>query len=128
MPAPEECQLFNMETAVTTLETTFQKAESDLDYIQKTLEFEMMRRLPNGLTEEESPLALIQQLSVVKSRYKTLHEHLEEIAAERRECTRAIRATLAKTVKLVQDIHQHSGVEISSLSEEEQLAMQQLLK
>ncbi|XP_032070686.1 spindle and kinetochore-associated protein 2 [Thamnophis elegans] len=127
MPPPEECQLFNMETAVTTLETMFQKAESDLDYIQTTLEFEMMKRLPNGLAQEENPLVLIQQLSVVKSRYKDLCEQLEKISVERRESMRAIRATLAKTVKLVQEIQQHTGTEISSLSEEEQLAMQHLM-
>ncbi|XP_026565965.1 spindle and kinetochore-associated protein 2 [Pseudonaja textilis] len=127
MPAPEECQLFNMETAVTTLETMFQKGESDLDYIQTTLEFEMMRRLPNELAQEENPLALIQQLSVVKLRYKTLCEQLEKISAERRESMRAIRATLAKTVKLVQEIQEHAGTEISPLSEEQQLAMQHLL-
>ncbi|XP_007441886.1 spindle and kinetochore-associated protein 2 [Python bivittatus] len=116
-----------METAVTTLETMFQKAESDLDYIQAMLEFEMMKRLPNGLSQEENPLVLVQQLSVVKSRYKTLCEQLEKISAERRESMRAIRATLAKTVKLVQEMQHHAGTEISSLSEEEQLAMQHLM-
>ncbi|XP_034260182.1 spindle and kinetochore-associated protein 2 [Pantherophis guttatus] len=127
MPPPEECQLFNMETAVTTLETMFQKAESDLDYIQTTLEFEMMKRLPNGLAQEENHLVMIQQLSVVKLRFKTLCEQLQKISAERRESIRSIRATLAKTVKLVQEIQQHAGTEISSLTEEQQLAMQHLL-
>ncbi|XP_015679967.1 spindle and kinetochore-associated protein 2 [Protobothrops mucrosquamatus] len=116
-----------METAVTTLETMFQKAESDLDYIQTTLEFEMMKQLPNGLAQEENPLVLIQQLSVVKSRYKSLCEQLEKISVERRESTRVIRATLAKTMKLVQEMQQHTGTEISSLSEEEQRAMQHLM-
>ncbi|XP_063152344.1 spindle and kinetochore-associated protein 2 isoform X2 [Candoia aspera] len=91
------------------------------------LEFEMMKRLPNGLSQEENPLVLVQRLSVVKSRYKTLCEQLEKISAERRESMRAIRATLAKTVKLVQEIQHHTGTEISSLSEEEQLAMQHLM-
>ncbi|XP_026542292.1 spindle and kinetochore-associated protein 2-like [Notechis scutatus] len=71
-----------METAVTTLETM------------------------------ENPPALIQQLSVVKLRYKTLCEQLEKISAERRESMRAIRATLAKTVKLVQEIQEHAGTEV----------------
>uniref|UniRef100_A0A8D0C1K2 Protein FAM33A n=1 Tax=Salvator merianae TaxID=96440 RepID=A0A8D0C1K2_SALMN len=126
MPPPEECQLFNMETAVTTLETMFQKAESDLDYIQAMLEFEIMKGLPGGLSQEENPLAVIQQLSVVKSRYKALCEQLEKISIERRESMRSIRTTLAKTVKLVQDIQQHTGMEVSPFSEEDQLAMEHL--
>ncbi|KAM3854887.1 spindle and kinetochore-associated protein 2 isoform 2-T2 [Vipera latastei] len=101
---------------------TFQKAESDLDYIQTTLDFEMMKRLPNGLAEEENPLVLVKQLSIMKSRYKSLCEELENISAERRESMRVIRPTLAKTVKLVQEVQQHTGTEISSLSEEEQRA------
>ncbi|XP_028564202.2 spindle and kinetochore-associated protein 2 isoform X1 [Podarcis muralis] len=127
MPPPEECQLFNMETAVTTLETMFQKAESDLDYIQAMLEFEMVKGHADGLSKEENPLVVIQQLSQVKSRYKMLCEQLERISTERRESMRLIRATLAKTMKLVQEIQQHTGMEISPLSEEEELAMQHLM-
>ncbi|XP_053222862.1 spindle and kinetochore-associated protein 2 isoform X1 [Podarcis raffonei] len=127
MPPPEECQLFNMETAVTTLETMFQKAESDLDYIQAMLEFEMVKGHADGLSKEENPLVVIQQLSLVKSRYKMLCEQLERISTERRESMRSIRATLAKTMKLVQEIQQHTGMEISPLSEEEELAMQHLM-
>ncbi|XP_033027688.1 spindle and kinetochore-associated protein 2 isoform X1 [Lacerta agilis] len=127
MPPPEECQLFNMETAVTTLETMFQKAESDLNYIQAMLEFEMVKGHADGLSKEENPLVVIQQLSLVKSRYKMLCEQLERISTERRESMRSIRATLAKTVKLVQEIQHHTGMEISPLSEEEELAMQHLM-
>ncbi|XP_042298411.1 spindle and kinetochore-associated protein 2 isoform X1 [Sceloporus undulatus] len=116
-----------MEAAVTTLETMFQKAESDLDYIQAMLEFEMMKGLPDGLSQEENPLVLVQQLTLVKSHYKALCEQLEKISIERRESMRSIRATLAKTVKLVQEIQHHTGMEISPLSEEEQLAMQHLM-
>ncbi|XP_066492236.1 spindle and kinetochore-associated protein 2 isoform X1 [Tiliqua scincoides] len=116
-----------METAVTKLETMFQKAESDLDCIQRMLEFEIMKGLPDGLSQEENPLVLIQQLSVVKSRYKTLCEQLEKISLERQESMRSIRVTLDKTMKLVQEIQQHAGMEISPLSEEEQLAMQHLM-
>ncbi|XP_061461087.1 spindle and kinetochore-associated protein 2 isoform X2 [Rhineura floridana] len=104
----------------------FQKAESDLDYIQAMLEFEIIKGLPNGLSQEENPLVVVQQLSVVKSRYKMLCEQLEKISAERRESMKSIRATLAKTVKLVQEIQHHTGMEISPLSEEDQLAMQHL--
>nr|XP_028564203.1 spindle and kinetochore-associated protein 2 isoform X2 [Podarcis muralis] len=105
----------------------FQKAESDLDYIQAMLEFEMVKGHADGLSKEENPLVVIQQLSQVKSRYKMLCEQLERISTERRESMRLIRATLAKTMKLVQEIQQHTGMEISPLSEEEELAMQHLM-
>ncbi|XP_053131084.1 spindle and kinetochore-associated protein 2 [Hemicordylus capensis] len=116
-----------MEATVTKLEILFQKAESDLDCIQKMLELEMMKGLPEGLSQEETPLVLIQQLSAMKSRYKTLCQQLEKVSLERQESMRSIRATLDKTMKLVQEIQQHAGMEMSPLSEEEQLAMQHLM-
>ena len=61
---------------------------------------------------QENPVVLVQQLSLVKSRYKTLCEQLEKISLERRESMRSIRATLAKTVKLVQEIQHHTGMEV----------------
>ncbi|XP_034995767.1 spindle and kinetochore-associated protein 2 isoform X2 [Zootoca vivipara] len=105
----------------------FQKAESDLNYIQAMLEFEMVKGHADGLSKEENPLVVIQQLSQVKSRYKMLCEQLERISTERRESMRSIRATLAKTVKLVQEIQHHTGMEVSPPSEEEELAMQHLM-
>ncbi|XP_062816441.1 spindle and kinetochore-associated protein 2 isoform X2 [Anolis carolinensis] len=116
-----------METAVTKLETMFQDAESDLNHIQAMLEYEMRKGLPDGLSQEENPLVLIQQLSLVKSRYQAVCERLQEISAEKQESMRSIRATLAKTMKLVQEIQHHAGMETSPLSEEEQLAMQHLM-
>uniref|UniRef100_A0A8D0HFB1 Protein FAM33A n=1 Tax=Sphenodon punctatus TaxID=8508 RepID=A0A8D0HFB1_SPHPU len=115
-----------METAVTRLETMFQKADSDLDCIQHMLEFEIMKNLPDEVTPEENPLALLEQLSAVKSRYKLLCEQLEQISIERKESMSCIRATLDKTMKLVQEIQQHTGIELSPLSEEEQIAAQHL--
>ncbi|XP_044286064.1 spindle and kinetochore-associated protein 2 isoform X2 [Varanus komodoensis] len=91
------------------------------------LEFEIMKELPDGLSQEENPLVLIQQLSALKSRYRALCEQLEKISIERRDSMRSIRVTLAKTVQLVQEIQHHTGMEISPLSQEEQLAMQHLM-
>ncbi|XP_073172297.1 spindle and kinetochore-associated protein 2 isoform X3 [Lepidochelys kempii] len=102
-PLPEECQLFNMETAVTRLETMFQKAESDLDYIQHKLEFEIMKNLPDNPSAE-----------------------LEEISIEQRESMSCIHATLENTMKMVQAVQRHADLELSPLSEEEQTAAQRL--
>uniref|UniRef100_A0ACB8ECC7 Uncharacterized protein n=2 Tax=Sphaerodactylus townsendi TaxID=933632 RepID=A0ACB8ECC7_9SAUR len=85
-----------------------------------------MKGIPGELSQEENPLALIQQLSVMKSRYRTLCEWLDRISAEQQESMRSISATLNKTLRLVQKIQQHAGIETLPLSEEQQLAMQQL--
>ncbi|XP_030392388.1 spindle and kinetochore-associated protein 2 isoform X2 [Gopherus evgoodei] len=115
-----------METAVTRLETMFQKAESDLDYIQHKLEFEILKNLPDNPSTEENPVTLLEKLSVVKSRYKMLCAQLEEISKEQRESMSCIHATLENTMKMVQALQRHADLELSPLSEEEQAAAQQL--
>ncbi|XP_075296323.1 spindle and kinetochore-associated protein 2 isoform X3 [Opisthocomus hoazin] len=115
-----------METAVTRLETMFQKAESDLDYIQHRLEFEIMKSLPDNPGAEENPVALLEELSMVKYRYKTLCMQLEKVSIEQRESMKGIRAALENTMKIVQALQQHTDLERLPLSEEEQTAAQQL--
>uniref|UniRef100_A0A8B9I4G7 Protein FAM33A n=1 Tax=Anser brachyrhynchus TaxID=132585 RepID=A0A8B9I4G7_9AVES len=105
----------------------FQKAESDLDYIQHRLEFEIMKSLPdNPSAEVENPVTLLEELSVVKSRYKTLCMQLEKVSLEQRESMNGIRAALENTMKMVQTLQQHTGLQRLPLSEEEQTAAQQL--
>ncbi|XP_042686256.1 spindle and kinetochore-associated protein 2 [Centrocercus urophasianus] len=115
-----------METAVTRLETMFQKAESDLDYIQHRLEFEIMKSLPDNPAAEENPVALLEELSVVKSRYKTLCVQLEKVSLEQRESMNGIRAALENTMRIVQALQQRTDLQRLPLSEEEQAAAQQL--
>ncbi|KAM6049270.1 LOW QUALITY PROTEIN: spindle and kinetochore-associated protein 2 [Chlamydotis macqueenii] len=115
-----------METAVTRLETMFQKAESDLDYIQQRLEFEIMKSLPDNPAAEENPVALLEELSLVKSRYKTLCMQLEKVSIEQRESMKGIRAAVENTMKMVQALQEQSDLERLPLSEEEQTAAQQL--
>uniref|UniRef100_A0A8C8RFC9 Protein FAM33A n=1 Tax=Pelusios castaneus TaxID=367368 RepID=A0A8C8RFC9_9SAUR len=115
-----------METAVTRLETMFQKAESDLDYIQHKLEFEIMKSLPDNPSAEENPVTLLEELSVVKSRYRTLCAQLQDISIEQRESMSCIHATLNNTMKMIQALQRHADLELLPLSEEEQTATQQL--
>ncbi|XP_038231980.1 spindle and kinetochore-associated protein 2 isoform X2 [Dermochelys coriacea] len=115
-----------METAVTRLETMFQKAESDLDYIQHKLEFEIMKNLPDNPSAEENPVTLLEEFSVVKSRYKMLCTQLEEISIEQRESMSCIHAALENTMKMVQALQRHADLELSPLSEEERTAAQHL--
>ncbi|NXJ07203.1 SKA2 protein, partial [Odontophorus gujanensis] len=89
----------------------FQKAESDLDYIQHRLEFEIMKSLPDDPAPEENPIALLEELSVVKSRYKTLCMQLEKVSLEQRESMNGIRSALENTMKIVQALQQRADLE-----------------
>ncbi|NWV13928.1 SKA2 protein, partial [Ptilonorhynchus violaceus] len=89
----------------------FQKAESDLDYIQHRLEFEIMKSLPDNTAAEENPVALLKELPVLKSRYKSLCVQMERISMEQKESMKGIRAALENTMKIVQELQQQADVE-----------------
>ncbi|NXT25273.1 SKA2 protein, partial [Syrrhaptes paradoxus] len=89
----------------------FQKAESDLDYIQHKLEFEIMKSLPGDSPTKENAFTVLQELSVVKSRYKALCMRLDKIFAERREYVKGICAAVENTMKIVQTLQQRCGLE-----------------
>uniref|UniRef100_A0A8C4VEG5 Protein FAM33A n=1 Tax=Falco tinnunculus TaxID=100819 RepID=A0A8C4VEG5_FALTI len=128
-----------METAVTRLESMlvsgvdvgrtfvgqmFQKAESDLDYIQNRLEFELMKNLPDNPAAEENPAAVLDELSVVKSRYKMLCMQLKKFSIEQKESMKGIRAALENTMKVVQTLQQQADLECLPLSQEQTAAQQ----
>ncbi|NWX91013.1 SKA2 protein, partial [Nothoprocta ornata] len=89
----------------------FQKAESDLDYIQHKLEFEIMKSLPDNPTAEENPVTLLEELAMVKSRYKMMCVQLEKVSTEQRASMNCIRAALENTMKMVQALQQHTDLE-----------------
>ncbi|NXY13910.1 SKA2 protein, partial [Atrichornis clamosus] len=89
----------------------FQKAESDLDYIQHRLEFEIMKSLPDNTAAEENPVAVLKELLVVKSRYKSLCEQMERISVEQEESMESIRAVLENTRKTVQKLQKQAALE-----------------
>ncbi|NWW83509.1 SKA2 protein, partial [Climacteris rufus] len=89
----------------------FQKAESDLDYIQHRLEFEIMKSLPDNTAAEENPLALLKELPVLKARYKSLCVQMERISMEQKESMQGIRAALENTMKIVQELQQQTDLE-----------------
>ncbi|XP_049659094.1 spindle and kinetochore-associated protein 2 isoform X2 [Accipiter gentilis] len=74
----------------------------------------------------ENPVAVLEELSVVKSRYKTLCMQLEKVSIEQRESMKGIRAALENTMKMIQAVQQHTDLERLPLSGEEQTAAQQL--
>ncbi|NXC73422.1 SKA2 protein, partial [Anhinga anhinga] len=74
----------------------------------------------------ENPITLLEELSLVKSRYKTLCMQLDKVYREQREAMMGIQAALENTMKTIQAVQQHTDLECLPLSEEEEAAVQQL--
>ncbi|NXR14767.1 SKA2 protein, partial [Semnornis frantzii] len=89
----------------------FQKAESDLDYILHRVEYEIRKSLPDDSAAEENPVAVLEELAVVKSRYKALCMKLDKISTEQQESMAAIRAAVENTTKMVQALQQDAFFE-----------------
>ncbi|KAM8811978.1 spindle and kinetochore-associated protein 2 isoform 2-T2 [Rhynchonycteris naso] len=106
-----------MEEEVDKLELMFQKADSDLDYIQYRLEYEIKTNYPDAPGKE---------LSAIKSRYRTLCARFKPIADEQNVIKSRICATFSKTVTMIQELQKHTDLELSPLTEEEKTAVQQL--
>uniref|UniRef100_A0A8D2JFS8 Protein FAM33A n=1 Tax=Sciurus vulgaris TaxID=55149 RepID=A0A8D2JFS8_SCIVU len=109
-----------MEAEVDKLELMFQKANSDLDYIEYRLEYELKRKHP------DPAVTVLQDLSAIKSRYRTLYAHSESVAVEQKDTKSHIYATLNKTMTMIQELQKQTDLELSPLTEEEKTEIEQL--
>uniref|UniRef100_G1SHB3 Protein FAM33A n=1 Tax=Oryctolagus cuniculus TaxID=9986 RepID=G1SHB3_RABIT len=114
-----------MEAEVDKLELMFQKADSDLDYIQYRLEYEIKTNHPES-AGEKNPVTLLKEMSAIKSRYQTLYARFKPIAAEQKETKNRICATMNKTMTMIQELQKQTDLELSPLTEEEKTAAEQL--
>uniref|UniRef100_A0A8C3Y441 Protein FAM33A n=1 Tax=Catharus ustulatus TaxID=91951 RepID=A0A8C3Y441_CATUS len=75
-----------------------------------------MKSFPDGTEAEvvfsESPAALLKELPLLKSRYKSLCAQMEAISLEQKESMESIRAALEKTMSIVQELQQQTGLEV----------------
>ncbi|NP_001186604.1 SKA complex subunit 2 [Danio rerio] len=110
-----------MET-VDKLEAMFQKAEADIEYVEKRLKFDFMASAREAGTFEGNPVELLENLSAIKARHAALCAQVEEIAAEQKRSMDSIRAHLDTTVQLVQQLQNTADVQVPPLTEEEQEA------
>ncbi|XP_050177957.1 spindle and kinetochore-associated protein 2 [Myiozetetes cayanensis] len=115
-----------METALAKLEAMFQKAEADLDWIQHRLEYEIRRNLPDDAPPEEDPLAILEELSAAKARYKALCTRMDKISREQKEAMESLQAPVENTMKIIQELQQKACLESSPLSAAEEAAAEQL--
>ncbi|KAG1970409.1 spindle and kinetochore-associated protein 2 [Pimephales promelas] len=110
-----------MET-VDKLEAMFQKAEADIEYVEKRLKFDFMANVREAGSFEGNPVQLLENLSAIKARHSALCTQVEEIAAEQKRSMDSIRAHLDTTVQLVQQLQNTADVQVPPLTEEEQEA------
>uniref|UniRef100_A0AAZ3QBK4 Protein FAM33A n=1 Tax=Oncorhynchus tshawytscha TaxID=74940 RepID=A0AAZ3QBK4_ONCTS len=98
----------------------FQKAEADMEYMEKRLRLEFLTSAPENGAAEENPVKLLENLSAIKVRHAALCTQVQEIAAEQKQSMDSIRAHLDTTVQLVQQLQQTADVEIPPLTKMEQ--------
>ncbi|KAJ8275729.1 hypothetical protein COCON_G00074810 [Conger conger] len=115
-----------METAVNKLEAMFQKAEADLEYIEKQLKFECMTNVPENGGAEENPVKILENLSAIKVRHKALCTQMEQISVEQKQSVESIKGYLNTTMQLVQELQQTADTEVPPLTEKEKEAAEVL--
>ncbi|XP_066506932.1 spindle and kinetochore-associated protein 2 isoform X2 [Hoplias malabaricus] len=115
-----------METAVEKLEALFQKAEADIEYVEKRLKFDFMTNARENGAVEGNPVQLLENLAAIKSRHSALCAQVEEIASEQKRSMDSIRNHLDSTLKLVEELQNSADIQVPSLSEAEQEARDSL--
>lgn len=91
--ASEKIQLFKMEAEINKMELMFQKADSDLDYIQYRLEYEIKTNHPDS-TGKKNPVILLKELLAIKSQYQALQAHVKPIAVKQKETKSCVCASV----------------------------------
>ncbi|XP_051786215.1 spindle and kinetochore-associated protein 2 isoform X2 [Erpetoichthys calabaricus] len=129
MDNPAQFQAINMQTLLFMFQLPsmitlllFQKAEADLQYVEKKLESDFMVMLPEHASAEENPVKLLEKLSAVKSRHKALCAQMQEIALEQKNSISAMQSHLNTAIHILQKLEQSTSVEIPPLTEQEKQA------
>ena len=97
----------------------FQKAPSDLGYLQQRLEYEIKTNHPDS-GGEKNPVTLLQELPAIKSRQQPLHARFKPIADKQKE------TILNKTMTMIQELQKQTDPELTPQTEEEKTAVQQI--
>ncbi|XP_012370772.1 spindle and kinetochore-associated protein 2-like [Octodon degus] len=116
-----------MEAEVDKLELMFQKADSDLDYCQYSLEYEIKSNHHDS-AREKHPVMLIKEISAIKSRYQTSYARFKPVAIEQKETKSRIYTTLNKTMTMIEELQKQTEVELLPLTEEEEKTGTEQLK
>ncbi|XP_012372628.1 spindle and kinetochore-associated protein 2-like [Octodon degus] len=113
-----------MEAEVDELELMFQKGDSDLDFIQYRLEYEITSNHHDSAGEKNS-VTFLKALSAIRSRNQTLYACFKPVATEQETKSR-ICTTLKKITTMIEELQEQADVELLPLTEEEKTGMEQL--
>ncbi|EDL39476.1 mCG49301 [Mus musculus] len=114
-----------MEAEVHKLDLMFLKADSDLDYLQYRLEYEVKMNHPHSAGEKNA-VTVLKELSAIKSRYQALCARFKAVSDEQKETKSCICATLNKTMTMIQELQKQTNLELTLLTEEEKAATEPL--
>uniref|UniRef100_A0A8C6GT11 Protein FAM33A n=1 Tax=Mus spicilegus TaxID=10103 RepID=A0A8C6GT11_MUSSI len=89
----------------------FQKADSDLDYLQYRLEYEVKTNHPHSAGEKNA-VTVLKELSAIKSRYQALCARFKAVSVEQKETKSCICATLNKTMTMIQELQKQTNLEV----------------
>uniref|UniRef100_A0A8C6EX82 Ska2 N-terminal domain-containing protein n=1 Tax=Marmota marmota marmota TaxID=9994 RepID=A0A8C6EX82_MARMA len=80
----------------------------------------------NKLTLMKNPVTVLKELSVIKSLYALFFKYLLFNVVEHKETKSHTYATLNKTMTMIQELQKQTGLELSTLTQEEKTVTVQL--
>ncbi|XP_033747461.1 spindle and kinetochore-associated protein 2-like isoform X2 [Pecten maximus] len=101
-----------MEQTVNSLESMFQKAESDLNYLSRKIDFEL------GQKNKANPAQLIEKISEIKKEYGDLVKEAASIQEAQKEAVEYFRTQLMAACQLLQALQQQTGKQDGERPEE----------
>ncbi|XP_014769960.1 spindle and kinetochore-associated protein 2 isoform X2 [Octopus bimaculoides] len=107
-----------IEKSVEFLEALFQKSESDLNHIERKLEFEFQ----DGLSKEENPVRLMKKVAAIKKEFLEVVEETKKLQDAQKEITDNFREQLSVLMQL----REHIDCKISNPKREPSVEVQAL--
>ncbi|XP_041348756.1 spindle and kinetochore-associated protein 2-like [Gigantopelta aegis] len=98
-----------MEKTVETLEAMFQKADSDLNYLSRKLEFEF-ENTANG-KEQMNPVRMMQKIGEIKKEYAGIVQEAAAIHQTQKEAMDYFRSQLLVACQMLQKLENRTGSE-----------------
>lgn len=87
------------------LEALFQKSEADLDYIEKRLKVDFIKKSSNsGATAQENPAVLLKKLTEIKAHHAALSSQVKDLASEQKQTMDSIRANMEQAQQVLKEL------------------------
>ncbi|XP_059139070.1 spindle and kinetochore-associated protein 2-like [Physella acuta] len=97
-----------MEKAVDRLESLFQKAEADLNFISRKLDFQLENE--QGVNTKNNPVRLLKAIEEVKTEYSSLVEDMSAIQQAQKETVAFFRTQLLTMTQMLEKLENQTGV------------------